>query len=295
MSYPEKCDLCPRMCGADRRTGVGFCGGGERVRIAKVMRHMWEEPCISGTRGSAAVFFCGCTLGCVYCQNKEISRGGVGEEYTDAALAALFSSLASSGAHNINLVTPSHFAVPVKRALDAASPEIPVVYNIGGYERPETVRGCMDSADVFLTDFKYGTEAAARKYSAAPDYPEVAAAALREMYGLVGDPVFGDDGMLVRGVIMRHLVLPGGRRDSVRALELAAEAVPPKNLVLSLMRQYTPDFAPRDMRELCRRVTSFEYNYVLDAAREMGYSGYSQDKDAASGAYTPDFSAGARQ
>ena len=295
MSYPEKCDLCPRMCGADRRTGVGFCGGGERVRIAKVMRHMWEEPCISGTRGSAAVFFCGCTLGCVYCQNKEISRGGVGEEYTDEALAALFSSLASSDAHNINLVTPSHFAVPVKRALDAASPEIPVVYNIGGYERPETVRGCMDSADVFLTDFKYGTEAAARKYSAAPDYPEVAAAALREMYGLVGDPVFGDDGMLVRGVIMRHLVLPGGRRDSVRALELAAEAVPPKNLVLSLMRQYTPDFAPRDMRELCRRVTSFEYNYVLDAAREMGYSGYSQDKDAASAAYTPDFSAGARQ
>ena len=289
MSYPEKCDLCPRMCGADRIVGTGVCGCGERVRIAKVMRHMWEEPCISGTRGSAAVFFCGCALGCVYCQNKEISRGAGGEEYTDDALRELFLSLAASDAHSISLVTPSHFAVPVQHALEAASPTLPVVYNIGGYELPETVQKYMNRADVFLTDFKYGTESAARKYSAAPDYPEVASAALREMYSLVGDPVFSDDGILRRGVILRHLVLPGGRRDSVRALELAADAVPPEKMILSLMRQYTPDFAPRDMHELCRRVTSFEYDYVLDAARDMGYSGYMQDADSASAAYTPDF------
>lgn len=289
MSYPEKCTLCPRRCEANRRIGVGLCGGAERPTVAKIMRHYWEEPCISGSRGSAAVFFSGCALGCVYCQNREISRGGVGEEYDVPSLAALFRQLGESGAHNINLVTPSHYAVPVKQALLLASPDVPVVYNIGGYELSETVREYMDTADVFLTDFKYGTPETAEKYSGAPDYPETAVSALREMYRIVGDPVFDGDGLMKSGIVLRHLVLPGSRRDSVKALELAASAVPPDKVVLSLMRQYTPDFAPREMKNLCRRVTTFEYEYVLDAARELGYSGYSQDAASSSVKYTPEF------
>ncbi|MBQ7826748.1 MAG: 4Fe-4S cluster-binding domain-containing protein [Clostridia bacterium] len=285
----KNCTLCPRQCRVDRTYGSGFCGGGDTVRVAKIMTHPWEEPCICGEGGAGAVFFSGCALGCVYCQNRDISRGECGEEYTADALSELFTRIANSGVSCLDLVTPSHYAPQIDVALAGANIPVPVVYNVGGYERADTVRRYMSRADVFLADFKYGTAETAAKYSSAPDYTETAVSALRAMYDTVGDPVYGDDGILQKGVILRHLVLPGERRDSVKALQLAASAVPPENVILSLMRQYTPGFAPREFKNLCRRVTTFEYDYVRDAAIEMGYSGYSQDKDSATAAYTPDF------
>lgn len=283
----KRCTLCPRCCGADRTVGTGACGGGEKVRISKIMIHRWEEPCICGDGGTGAVFFSGCALGCVYCQNKGIRHGGT--EYELQGLATLFTELADGGAVSLDLVTPSHYAPQIAEALKMCRLSVPVVYNIGGYETCETVSEYMGRADVFLTDFKYGSEETAERYSSAADYPERAAAALCEMYRIVGEPVWGDDGLLKRGIVLRHLVLPGERRDSVKALERAAAAVSPSSVILSLMRQYTPDFAPTEYKNLCRRVTTFEYEYVRDAAIDMGFSGYSQDASSASAAYTPDF------
>lgn len=285
----KNCTLCPRECGADRTVGTGICRGGEKVCVSKVMVHKWEEPCICGEKGTGAVFFSGCSLGCVYCQNRDISRKCSGKEYSEGELAELFGEISGSGVSTLDLVTPSHYAPQVNEALGMCDVNIPVVYNIGGYEKADTVSRYMTRADVFLTDFKYGSEETGQKYSAAPDYPEVAADALREMYRITGDPVYGDDGALRRGIILRHLVLPGERRDSVKALETAASTVPPEKVILSLMRQYTPGFAPAEYRNLGRRVTTFEYEFVRDAAIEMGYSGYSQDADSATASYTPDF------
>lgn len=292
MNEQKKCTLCPRMCGADRTVDTGLCGGGERARVAKVMRHMWEEPCICGDCGTGAVFFSGCSLGCVYCQNRDISRGDVGEEYGTEELSRLFSEVAGSGVCSLDLVTPSHYAVQIDEALKSCRISIPVVYNIGGYEKSDTVRRFMTGADVFLTDFKYGSAETGMRYSSAPDYPEMAADALAEMYRIAGDAIIGEDGIIKSGIVLRHLVLPGERRDSVKALELAASAVPPDRVILSLMRQYTPGFAPQSYKNLGRRVTSFEYEYVLDAAVEMGYTGYSQGADSATAAYTPEFTEG---
>ena len=289
MDEMRNCRLCPRQCGADRVAGTGLCGGGDAVRIAKVMRQMWEEPCICGEVGTGAVFFSGCTLGCVYCQNKDISRAAAGEYYTVDELARLFSQIGESGVCTLDLVTPSHYAVQVDAALGMCDLPVPVVYNIGGYELADTVRRYMSRADVFLTDFKYGSAETGEKYSYAPDYPEMAEESLREMYRIAGDPVYGDDGILKKGIVLRHLVLPGERRDSVKALERAAAAVPPDRVILSLMRQYTPGFASSEYKNLGRRVTTFEYEYVRDAAVEMGYSGYSQDAESATADYTPEF------
>lgn len=277
------------MCNADRTADGGFCGGGEFVRVAKVMTHMWEEPCISGDRGTGAVFFSGCSLGCVYCQNRDISKASVGDEYTEEQLAELFLHIEKSGVHTLDLVTPSHFAPQIHTALDISKPNIPVIYNVGGYELADTVGRYMSHADVFLTDFKYSSAETGERYSGAPDYPQRAAEALAVMYEIAGDPEYNDEGIITGGIILRHLVLPGERRDSVKALETAAKAVPPEKVVLSLMSQYTPDFAPRELKNLSRRVTSFEYEYVRDAAIEMGFSGYSQDRTSALAAYTPDF------
>ncbi len=259
------------------------------MRVAKVMRHMWEEPCVCGENGTGAVFFSGCSLGCVYCQNRDISRGESGEEYTVSGLAELFRRIEAEGASTLDLVTPSHYAPQIRAALEMCTLKIPTVYNTGGYELPDTVSEYMGGADVFLTDFKYGSRETGERYSAAPDYPELATAALREMYRIAGEPRYNGNGIMEHGIVLRHLVLPGERRDSVKALELAASAVPPEKVVLSLMRQYTPGFAPSDYKNLSRRVTTFEYEYVLDAAVEMGYRGYSQEADSATAAYTPEF------
>ena len=288
-----KCSLCPRLCGADRQAGQrGVCGADHEMRVSRVMLHPWEEPCLGGSAGT--VFFSGCSLGCVYCQNKAISRpqNGVlpGEIRDEAWLSEEMLSLQSRGATCIDLVTPTHYADRILTAVASVKDrlEIPVVWNTGGYETPETVRRCRGLVDIFLTDFKYGTAEAAETCSHAPDYPAVAAAALAEMFALVGAPVWEND-RLRSGIVLRHLVLPGGRKDSIAALRLAAQAVVPSSVILSLMRQYTPDFAPPEMKNLRRRITSFEYDSVLAEAVALGFDGYTQEKSSASAAYTPDF------
>ena len=271
----KMCGLCPRRCRVDRAAGeVGFCGVGSEVVVARTMLHMWEEPPISGTHGSGAVFFSGCSLRCVFCQNKPISHSTKGETVDEKGLVSIMLDLQSRGAHNINLVTPTHFADKIASALEKAKPmlKIPVVYNCGGYESVDTLRRFDGLVDIYLPDYKYASGELASEYSAAPDYPEVASAALREMVRLVGAPIFGSDGMLKRGVIVRHLVLPSTRRDSMKVLDRIADAAGVSNVRLSLMSQYTPDFA-EDCNIAClhRKVTSFEYDSVLDYAEKLGF------------------------
>ena len=234
------CEMCPRRCGADRAGGeLGYCGASRGIRVAKVMLHPWEEPCLISGPGAGAIFFGGCPLHCVYCQNKAISHGEVGEIWDVSRLSEEILALQNAGASCIDLVSPTQYGEEILSAIRRVkgSLTIPVVWNTGGYETPEMIRACRGLVDVFLTDFKYGTSAVAEAYSAAPDYPEVAQKALSEMVSVVGDPVFRG-GFLRSGVIVRHLVLPGCRRDCEAALTLAAKTVPPKSVILSLMRQY---------------------------------------------------------
>lgn len=285
------CTQCPRRCGADRVRGeIGYCGAADGIRVAKVMLHPWEEPCLIAGPGAGAVFFGGCPLRCVYCQNKVISHGDVGEIWDTSRLSEEILRLEEKGASCIDLVSPTQYANEILTALRAVKDRlrIPVVWNTGGYETVETVRACRGLVDVFLTDFKYGTAETAEKYSAAPDYVTVATDALIAMVDVAGKPRWQGD-TLTGGVILRHLVLPGGRRDSEAALTTVARAIDPASVILSLMRQYTPDFAPAEIPVLRRRVTTFEYEYVRDAAIRLGFGGYSQDADSATAAYTPEF------
>ena len=288
------CAVCPRECGANRYEKNGYCGEGADIRVSKIMLHHFEEPIISGksddSRGSGTIFFSGCPLHCVYCQNNAISHGGKGHVFTPSQLADEMLRLEDMGAYNINLVTPTHFTPQIIDALNLAKPKltIPVVFNTGGYEKAETIGALDGYADIFLTDFKYGTSEMAKKYSAAPDYPQVAASALSEMFRITGEPVF-KDGMLNKGIILRHLVLPGGRHDSAAALRLVSESVPPSSIILSLMRQYTPEFTPDSFKELKRKVTTFEYNFVLNEAISLGFDGFSQDPSSSTTVFTPDF------
>ena len=291
-----KCMQCPRRCGADRHAGeTGICGASRGIRIARIMLHAWEEPCLTRGAGSGAVFFSGCPLRCEYCQNRIISRpheagGNPGKVFTADELAEALLSLEADGASNIDLVSPTQYAgelFPVLRAIkDRLS--IPIVWNTGGYENVETIRAAAGLVDIFLTDFKYGTAETAALYSDAPDYPQRAAEALAAMVEGTG-PLCFDGDWLTRGVIVRHLVLPGSRRDSMEALRIVHRTVGTESVLLSLMRQYTPGFAPAHLRALSRRVTTFEYESVRETALALGFSGFSQDADSASRAYTPDF------
>ena len=288
----KKCTLCPRECKRDRTVGKGFCGEEAEMRIAKIMLHKWEEPCISGydnTRGSGAIFFSGCPLHCIYCQNRDISSGGRGKVYTPDDLAKAIKELEMAGAYNINFVTPTHFTQGIIEALRIYRPAIPTVFNTSGYEKTDTVEALREYADIFLADLKYGSEETARAYSNAPDYLPTALKAIEKMIDVTGPYRFSSDGIMEKGVIVRHLVLPGGRHDSVNALKALKNAIGTKNILLSRMSQYTPDFAPADCKPLNRRVTSFEYEYVKDAALDMGFEGFGQDKNSATKAYTPEF------
>jgi len=290
----EKCTLCPRLCEIDRSAGkVGFCGQDATVRIARAALHPFEEPPISGTRGSGTVFFVGCSLRCVFCQNQVISRAErVGRAVSPEALAEVFFDLEAKGAHNINLVTATHFADGVIAALALARPRlsIPVVYNTSGYERVETLRRLEGLVDIYLPDFKYISPELSTRYSAAPDYAQVASAALVEMFRQVGRYDMGEDGLMRRGMIVRHLVLPKGRADSMAVLDRLAELLPPSDILLSLMSQYTPEFAmSAPYPELHRRLTTFEYRSVVDHAAALGFDGFTQEKSSATASYTPDF------
>lgn len=292
-----RCMQCPRRCGADREAGeFGVCRMPAEVFVARAALHFYEEPPISGKNGSGTVFFSGCPLGCVFCQNRAISRRAPGapppgEAYGEEELAALFLKMEAQGAHNLNLVTPTHYAEKIAAALRRAKPElhIPVVYNTGGYELPETLAQFEGLVDIYLPDFKYVSPELSAAYSAAPDYATYARAALREMFRQVGGAVC-ENGLMKRGMIVRHLVLPGCRKDSIAVLHELAELLPAGEFYLSLMRQYTPDFAPPEApKNLRRRLTAFEYDSVAAVAAELGFEGFLQEKSSASAAYTPNF------
>ncbi len=295
---PRCCTLCPRACGADRTAGAGLCGGGSLPRIARAALHFWEEPCISGDRGSGAVFFSGCSLGCLFCQNYDISARRLGREVTAAELAELFARLEAEGAHNLNLVTAGHYAPQAAEALErwrAAGGALPVVWNSGGYETAGTLRELDGLVDIYLPDLKYADAALGARLSGAADYFPTAAAALREMFRQTGPCRLDEDGMLLqRGVLVRHLVLPGHADDSIRVFEELSELVDPDDILVSVMSQYTPpgeygrtlpDLPP----ELTRRVTPEEYELVCDCVEALGFEGFLQDPDSADAAYTPEW------
>lgn len=286
------CNLCPRECGSDRNAETGFCGCDDKIKVARAALHFWEEPCLSGKRGSGTVFFTGCTLRCCYCQNREISSGGIGREVTVERLADIFLELQDKGAHNINLVTASQYLPFIIKSLDIAKPRlhIPVVYNCGGYEKKESIRALMGYVDIFLHDLKYFSAELSAKYSLAANYFEVATAALKQMISQTGAPLFDSEGMLQKGVMIRHLVLPGGRKDSLRVLQWINDNLPKGEYMLSLMSQFTPNANCQQYKELNRRITSFEYNSVVDEAIRLGLvDGFMQERSSAKEEYTPPF------
>lgn len=282
------CKLCPRMCNADRSRAAGFCGMGETIKAARAGLHHWEEPCISGTRGSGAVFFSGCVMRCEYCQNHDISAGGFGMEITEHRLSEIFLELQAQGAHNINLVNPTHFVPQIIRALDIAGQrlEIPVVYNTGGYERVETLKLLSGYIDIYLPDIKYYSDEAAA-LSHAPHYFEAAMAAAEEMLRQTGRPVM-ENGLLKKGTVVRHMVLPYLYKDSVEVIKRVGERFGGE-ILFSLMSQYTPFYKAKENPRLNRRITTFEYRKALDAVIEVGLDGFMQEKSSAKEEYTPLF------
>ena len=290
ISAMKRCTLCPRECGADRNTGHGFCGEGRTARIARAALHMWEEPCISGTGGSGTVFFSGCTLRCVFCQNHEISHEGKGFAVTEGQLAGCFLRLKEQGAHNINLVNPTHFVPQILAALDMCGDiGIPVVYNTGGYEKPETLEMLRGRVSVFLPDLKYFDSALSKKYSSAADYYDRAVAAIGKMYDIAGKPVFDGDGIMQRGVIVRHLILPNSRKDSIALIEKLAERFAPDEIMVSLMAQYTPVYRASEFPEISRRLSGFEYKTVAEALERAGFDGFMQERGSADEGFIPEF------
>lgn len=271
--FSEKCSLCPHMCGTDRAAGQkGFCGGGNLVRVARAALHYWEEPCISGESGSGTVFFSGCTMRCVFCQNKEISRSEVGKEITIERLAEIYLELAAKGANNINLVTPMHYAPQITAALDIARKNgltLPIVWNTGGWERRESIAAVRDYADIWLSDFKYFDSSLGESLSKAPNYFSVAAAALDQMVKQTCEPVFDENGIMRRGVIVRHLMLPGHLDDTKNVLRFLYENYG-DSIWISIMNQYTPMCSDPRFPELSRTVSDEEYNEAIDFACELG-------------------------
>lgn len=287
----KNCSLCPRRCGVDRTKAVGFCRQSDKIRIARADLHMWEEPCISGTEGSGAVFFSGCTLKCCFCQNFEISQQYKGCEITEHELADIFLKLQDKGANNINLVSPTQFLPGIIMALDIARPNlnIPVVYNCGGYESLETIDMLNGYIDIYLPDLKYFDDEYALKYSGANGYFETAMAAIKHMQAQVGKPCYDDRGIMKSGVIVRHLTLPTLRHDSEKLLYALRDNFEPDDIVLSLMSQYVPMHKACEHHEINRRISTFEYNFVVDLAASLGFEGYSQERASADKGYVPDF------
>ena len=290
-----RCRLCPRFCGADRLSGhKGFCGAaGEEIEISRAALHMWEEPCISGSRGSGTVFFNHCNLKCVYCQNRAISRGDTyGIKVTPERLAEIFLELQAQKAHNINLVTPTHYACQIALAIDISRKSgltLPVVYNCGGYEEADTVNFLGDRVQIYLTDFKYWDRQLAFEYSQAPNYRARAIKALDAMVQCMGDPVLDGEGMMQRGVIVRHLVLPGAWEDSVKIIDFLHKRYADK-IYISVMNQYTPPKECILPDKLKQPVSREEYEKVLEYAEDIGVTqGFMQYGGTVSESFIPDF------
>ena len=286
----SECRLCPRQCGAARAVGAGVCHMGSEMRIARAAPHYGEEPCISGERGSGAVFFAGCPLGCVYCQNYALSRGRVGETVSVERLAAIFSELEAKGVHNLNLVTGTQFAPEILEALGIAAPKIPVVWNTSGYETVGTVDVLSERVSVFLPDFKYAEAALAARYSRAPDYPDAARAAIERMVEQTGAFEMDENGLLRRGVMIRHLVLPGQIENTRAVLYWIADTFAPGTVLVSLMAQYTPCGHLDKYPELRRTLTPEEWDAALAILDETGLSdGYVQELSASGEEEIPAF------
>lgn len=290
------CYVCPHRCGVDRPENMadtngcfGSCGVGLAPIVARAGLHMWEEPIISGTKGSGTVFFSGCNLHCVFCQNYDISHNGFGKEITIARLKEIYHELIAKGAHNINLVTPTHFTEAVLQSLDEPLP-VPVVYNTSGFETQDTLRRLKGKVQIYLPDLKYSDDIAAIKYSNAPNYFRTATEAIKEMYRQVGDYHIGDDGIMTKGVIIRHLIMPGMLDNSKRVIDWVAGTFKPGQVMFSLMHQYVPCGRAADYPEINRKITDAEYkeleNYLMASTIEDGFV---QEGDSACEDFIPCF------
>jgi putative pyruvate formate lyase activating enzyme len=289
----QLCDQCPRQCGVNRNNNLGFCGVPEQPKVAKAFLHMWEEPCISGTAGSGTVFFSGCNLKCIYCQNFDISQKNYGKGISIERLQEIFIELIDKGAHNINLVNPSHYTAAIRQALielkNRGKMNVPVVYNTNGYESVETLKSIEGLIDVYLPDIKYYYETTAFNYSKASNYPEVSKMAVLEMFRQVGSPVFDETGLIKRGMIIRHLILPGHTKESMKILDWISENLP-KSVYISLMSQYTPYYEADKHPEINRPITRHEYERVVNHLYKLGLEeGYVQERNSADSQYIPNF------
>ena len=290
--YYKSCSLCPRKCHADRTKAFGICGESDRIRICRASLHMWEEPCISGKSGSGTVFFTGCNLKCIFCQNRDISLSHAGLDVSLDRLVEIFFELKDKGANNINLVTPTHFTPSVAEAIDRAKAEgldIPFIWNSSGYENTETLELLRGRIDIFLPDLKYFSSDLSTRFSGAPDYFEKASAALEKMFSLVGEAVLDQSGVMRSGMIVRHLVLPGHVDDSLKVISYLKSTFG-DSIYVSIMNQYTPMPDASEIKELSRRLTTYEYEKVLSHARDIGISnGFIQNRLSASESFIPAF------
>lgn len=282
------CNACPRGCNVDREVSLGYCKSPEKFKLARASLHYWEEPCISGKNGSGAIFFSGCNLGCVFCQNYEISHGCKGVEVSDDDLVRIMKRLVDEGANNINFVNPTHYSLQLLRVLDKYNPSVPIVYNTSGYDSVETLKMLDGAVDIYLPDFKYIRPDKALKYSKAEDYPQVAKEALAEMKRQVGDDVFDENGIMQRGMIIRHLVLPSNTNSSISALDYLAENF--GDTYISVMAQYVPCGDLTEYKEINRRLTQREYDKVVNHIFDLGLQKiFVQELDSAVTDYIPDF------
>ncbi|MCR5757866.1 MAG: radical SAM protein [Selenomonas sp.] len=286
------CNLCPRRCGVNRTQRAGFCGAGDKVRIALVSLHQWEEPCLVGDKGAGTVFFSHCNLRCVYCQNHEISHGGKGQDVSTERLAEIFGEQQARGAATLDLVTPTHYVPQILAALDIARAKgfrLPVVYNSSGYETREVIEALRGYVDIFLPDLKYRDAASAGEYSAAADYFAYASEAIRRMVEITGPVQFDGKGQMKRGVLVRHMLLPGHRHESMAIVKWLWENFG-RDIQVSLMNQYTPMYKAADHKKINRRLTTFEYESVVDYALSLGLeNAYVQERRSASKEFVPDF------
>lgn len=284
------CNLCPRNCNAVRTPthGDGFCGAGTLARVSRAAPHYWEEPCLSGTKGSGTIFFSGCSLGCVFCQNERISRDPLPGVTLDApALSRLFRRVEALGVHNINLVTPTHFTPVIADALRLYKPSVPVVWNSGGYEKPAVLRLLAGLVDIFLPDFKYYSRRNAQELAQAPDYFEVALQAVKTMCEMSGPPRYDENGLMQSGTIVRHLVLPLRLQDTLQVLDTIAKELP-RGTPVSLMRQYTP-LGHTTVKGLDRALTAREYSRAVAHMLSLDLCGFTQEAEAVKESFIPDF------
>ncbi len=282
------CNACPRNCNVDREKALGYCKSSNKFKLARATLHFWEEPCISGENGSGAIFFSGCNLGCVFCQNFDISHNCKGVEVSDERLIDIMKRLVDKGANNINLVNPTHYSTQLLRVLEKYRPSVPIVFNTSGYDSVETLKSFDGIVDVYLPDFKYIRSDKAQKYSKAEDYPQIAEAALREMKRQVGDDTFNDDGIMQKGMIIRHLVLPSNTNASIEALDYLAENF--SNTYISVMAQYVPCGDLSNYKEINRPLTQREYDKVVNHIFDLGLEKiFVQELEAASDEFIPDF------